>query len=125
MTPTREGYIFTEWSIDNDKAKINNNIFIMKDSDTKITANWKKSEIEPYLITDISIDGTTIDNFDTNNLEEIQNNLKDEYSRILITREKRLKPLFIIYFSLTVISIVVDILFFSKNKISFFNKFGM
>ena len=53
-----------------------------------------------------------IDNFDTNNLEEIQNNLKDEYSRILITREKRLKPLFIIYFSLTVISIVVDILFF-------------
>lgn len=66
MTPTREGYIFTEWSIDNDKAKINNNILIMKDSDTKITANWKKIEIEPYLITDISIDGTTIDKFDTN-----------------------------------------------------------
>ena len=66
MTPTREGYIFTEWSIDNDKTKINNNILTMKDSDTKITANWEKIELEPYLITDISIDGTTIDNFDTN-----------------------------------------------------------
>lgn len=81
-TPTREGYIFTEWSIDNDKAKINNNIFIMKDSDTKITANWKKSEIEPYLITDISIDGTTIDNFDTNILNY---NLLTEKEEITIT----------------------------------------
>lgn len=66
ITPTRESYIFTEWSIDNEKSKINNNIFTMKDSDTKITANWRKIEQEPYLITDISIDGTTIDKFNTN-----------------------------------------------------------
>ena len=53
-----------------------------------------------------------IDNFDSNNLEEIQNNLKNEYMKIIITSERPLKVLFIIYFILTVISIIVDVLFF-------------
>ena len=66
MSPTRNGYLFVGWTINNDKTKIDNNILTMKDIDTTIIANWKKIEIEPYAITDISIDGVTIDKFNTN-----------------------------------------------------------
>lgn len=50
--------------------------------------------------------------FETENLDEIQSILKKEYSQLLSSQQKTLKPLLISYFILTLISCIVDILLF-------------
>ena len=47
-TPTRKGYTFAGWEIDNESSKVNGNTFTMGQENTKITAKW---EINKYTIT--------------------------------------------------------------------------
>lgn len=51
--PTREGYTFTNWSLTS--GKIENNTFIISDTDATITANWKKNK---YILTLDTNDGS-------------------------------------------------------------------